>query len=78
MVKCEPGVKTFKFGGGEKLKSVAAYTVPSVLAGHELNIKTDVVESDLSLLLSLESMKKARVKLDVENDSAEILGSTVP
>ena len=68
----------FRFGGGEKLKSVASYTVPAVLAGHEVNIKTDVVESGIPLLLSLKSMKKARLKLDVENDSAEILGTMVP
>ena len=77
-VRCEPGAKTFKYGGDKKFKSVAAYILPTVLAGHEVNIKTDVVESDLPLLLSLESMKKAKVKLDVENDSAEILGTTVP
>ena len=27
------GYKTFKFGGGEKLKSVASYEIPAMLAG---------------------------------------------
>ena len=36
-----------------------------------------MVNSDIPLLLSLESMKKAKVKLDLENDSAEIFGNEV-
>ena len=35
------------------------------------------MHSDIPMLLSLESLKKARVKLDVENDEAEILGARV-
>ena len=43
-----------------------------------MTINIDVVDSDLPLPLSLSSMKRAKVKLDVENDSAETLGSTIP
>ena len=43
-------------------------------AGNEIIISVDVVHSDIPMLLSLESLKKARAKLDVENDETEILG----
>ena len=43
-----------------------------------MTIKTDVVTSDIPLLLSLETMKKAGVKLDLVNDSAEIFGKHIP
>ena len=73
----EEGKKMFKFGGGEKLKSKGSYTIPAVLAGQEVKIQTDVVDSDIPLLLSMDAMKRARMKLDLENDTAEILGVKV-
>ena len=36
-----------------------------------------MVHSDIPILLSLESLKKARVKLDVDNEEAEILSTRV-
>ena len=77
-VKSEPGTKWFKFGGGERLKSQRAYTIPAVLAGKKVLIKTDVVNSDIPLLLSMDAMKKAEVKLDMSNDMAEIFGVQLP
>ena len=72
-----PGEKTFKFGGGELLKSMGAYEIPVTLAGKKVTIAADVVESDIPLLLSAETMKAAKVKLNLEDDTAEILGSVV-
>ena len=72
-----PGRKLFKFGGGECLKSTKCLLLPCYLAGKEILINVDVVHSDIPMLLSLESLKKAKVKLDLENDEAEILGSKV-
>ena len=73
-VKEDPGAKVFKFGGGEKLQSLAALEIPAFLAGRDVMIRTDFVDSDIPLLLSVKSMKNAKVKLDLENDTAEILG----
>ncbi|ESO92681.1 hypothetical protein LOTGIDRAFT_175676 [Lottia gigantea] len=71
------GSKIFKFGGGTCLKSLAMYTIPATLAGHDVLIKTDVAESDIPLLLSRKAMKSAQVKLDLENDMAVIFGEEV-
>ena len=60
------GRKTFKFGGGGKrLRSLGLFLLPAHIAGRKVNIKTDVVASNLPLLLSKEAMKKAKVKLNL-------------
>ena len=72
-----PGTKLFKFGGGERLHSQASVIIPGTLAGKSILINTDVVKSDIPLLLSKNAMKKAKVKLDLENDTAEVMGTSV-
>lgn len=62
-VKHEAPYRVFKFGGGEKLKSQMNCTIPCRLGNRNVLIKTDVVESDIPLLLSLKALKTARVKL---------------
>jgi len=76
-VKCTAGQKVFKFGGGTCMKSKGEYSLPAVVAGKEVIIHTDVVESDIPLLLSRTAMKKAAIKLDLENDTANIMGQEV-
>ena len=51
--------------------------IPVTLVGKKVFIKTDVVDSGLPLLFSKPSMKKAGVKLDLENDTAIILGKSI-
>ena len=72
-----PSEKVFKFGAGEKQKSKETVSLPAFLAGHAVQINTDVVNSDIPLLLSKDAMKRAKVKLDLVNDVAEVLGETV-
>ena len=43
----------------------------------EVTLKTDVVGSDIPLLLSRTAMKRAGVKMDLENDSATIFGKDI-
>ena len=76
-VNKRPGLKTFRFGGGEVLKSKGVYEIPVTLAGNKVTIAADVVESDIPLLLSAETMRAAKIKLDLENDTAEIFGTVV-
>ena len=71
------GHKIFKFGGGESKKSLGVIEFPCELAGKEVFIKCNIVDCDLPLLLSKEAMKKACVKLDLENDKAEIFGKEI-
>ena len=73
----QDGTRMFKFGGGEFLKSIAQYDIPVYLGGKKVIIRTDVVPSDIPLLLSLNAMKKAKIKLDLEQDCATIFGKNV-
>jgi len=67
----------FKFGYGAVLQSKNIIKFPCVIAGTKCEIQTDVVSCDIPLVLSKDSMKKAKVKLDLENDYASIFGTDV-
>lgn len=73
----QTGHRVFKFGGGTKLRSEGEYELPVCIVGKNVTVKTDVVDSDIPLLLSRSAMKKAGVKMDLENDTAVILGEEV-
>ena len=71
------GVRVFGFGGGTRLKSIAKYKIPAYVVGRRVKIDTDVVESDIPLLLSKPAMAKADVEINFKNDSGKILGVAV-
>ena len=54
------------------MRSDGEFCLPAEIAGKEVRIKTDVVQSDIPLLLPQKSMKTAGVKMDLENDTATI------
>lgn len=76
-IKKTEGRRIFKFGGGTRLKSEGEYEIPARVAGKDVTIRTDVVKSDIPLLLSRIAMKTAGVKMNLEDDTAEILGKTM-
>ena len=76
-IRMNPSNKMFKFGAGGKVPSEGVCMIPGVLVGRPVLISTDVVKSDIPMLLSRQAMKKAGVKIDTSNDSAEIFGTTV-
>ena len=66
------GKNTLKSGGGEPLESKAEYNLSGIIAGKEVTIRTDVVHSDIPLLLSRGAMKTAGFKMNLENGTANI------
>lgn len=76
-VKMFPSNREFRFGGGERLVSTTLYHLPAVLAGKSVIIQTDCVSSDIPLLMSLKSMKKAGIDLHLSYDTATVFGKTV-
>ena len=73
----EKSSTSFKFGDSSVIKSLKRVIFPAVLAGQRCKIKTDVIDSDIPLLFGKPSMKKAKVKIDLENDCASVLGKHV-
>ena len=73
-IKVRQGKRNFRFGDGERLQSLHNVTLPCNIAGIEVDIITDVVKSDIPLLLSKAAMKRARTHLDFETDTVTMLG----
>ena len=73
----EEGTKCFKFGDGLKVKSLKKVTLPCVIAKMNVKIKSDVVDADIPLLLSKTAMKRARMTLNFNNDTAEMFGKRI-
>ncbi|CAF2215355.1 unnamed protein product [Rotaria magnacalcarata] len=73
-----PSKSVFKFGDGERLTSLKRMKLPSEISGVKIFIETDVIDSDIPLLLSRSAMKKANTKLDFTQDSAVMLGKVIP
>ena len=54
--------------------SEGQFMLPAQIAGKRVSISTEIVNSNIPLLLSKDAIKKARVKLNLESDAAEIMG----
>ena len=65
----------FKFGDGKIVTSEKCISIPCKIAGEQVNVVTDVVESEIPLLLSKESTKKAGTKKDFVKDKVIIFGN---
>ena len=62
------GETKFKFGDGETVGSLKSVIIPAQIGNSEIMIQTDVISSELPLLLSKDAMKKANTKIDFTND----------
>ena len=67
----------FKFGDGKIVASEKSVVIPCNIAGKNVSLKTDVVKSEIPLLLSKESMKAAESKIDFVNDRINIFGKDI-
>ena len=47
------------------------------LTGHKLMLITDVVRLDIPLLLSKSAMKSAKMHINLEDDTAEVMGHKI-
>ena len=77
LVKEYEGERTFKFGGGVRKKSLKKLCLPVYIAGMDLKVTTDVVDAEIPLLLSLQTMKKAKMIVNFAKDDVEIMGRKV-
>jgi transposase InsO family protein len=73
----QPSTSVYRFGDGRRMNAEKCMVLPCVLVGKNIRIKTDVVKSNIPLLLSRSSMKKAEMILDLNNDSAIVFNTKV-
>ena len=67
----------FRFGDGVDVLSSQEVLIPVLIGAKKVMIKTSVVDNEIPLLLSKSSMKKARLILDFNSDTANVLGQDV-
>ena len=75
LIKESKSENTFRFGKGDVVKSLKRVIIPANLGGRNVYITTDVVETDIPLLISRELMKKAEAVLDFNRDTITLFGA---
>ena len=70
--------KMYKFGGGEKRQSMAKVIFPCNIAGKNVKVTTEVVDTEFPLLFGNTAMKAARGVLYWTERQVRMLGSMIP
>ena len=63
---------SFRFGSGDVYKSLYKVKLPAMIGKKSVCITTDVVKSDIPMLLSRKSMKKANTKINFKDDTVNM------
>ena len=64
----ESGNKMFRFGDGRAIIAEEKKTIPIKLCGNEVNLQVHIVDNDVPLLLSSDTMKKMRLIINYDID----------
>ena len=65
---------TFRFGDSPPVSAIKKVLLPMNLAGKDVHLETEVVPSNVPLLLSKETMKKANARLNFDQDTINLFG----
>ena len=76
-VQIHPSNTVFRFGDGHEVVSREQHRIPAFIGKKKLFIETNVVDSEIPLLLSKAAMKKAGSKLDFCRNTVTMLGENV-
>ena len=76
-VKEKKSNTVFKFGDGKLFNSLKLVTIPAKIGSKYVDINTNVIDSELPLLLSKNAIKLAKVKIDFDNDIINIFGEDI-
>ena len=68
----------YRFGDGRKVTAIENVTFPANIGGENINIQADALNSDIPLLFSRSSMKKAEMKINFQNDTINAFGQNIP
>ena len=74
LFKCTSSWNCFKVGFRETQKFIYKATIPATIGDEDIFVETDVVISNISMLLSKASMKKADSQINFEDDSVRMFG----
>ena len=68
--------RKFRFGNGKVVDSMGEVELPIKIGNKKMKLRTDIVKSDIPLLISKEAMQKAGTILNFNNDTAQMFGET--
>ena len=72
-----PSEQKFTFGDGRSVTSKRKVTIPCWMGGERGRLTTDVVDSNIPLLLSRRSMKRSEMILDFKKDTVRVNGRDI-
>ena len=73
-----PSSRYFKFGDGEKYQSHICINFPGKLGNKNIRIEADIVDADIPLLFSKDSMKKAGMSVNFMTDTITFQRQELP
>ena len=76
-VSVEKSDSLFKFGNNKLIKSKRRVNIPCLIGNRNVTLACDVVDCQIPLLLSKESMKKANTQIDFKSDTVQMFGSSI-
>ena len=76
-IRCHRGTNIYRFGNGNLFTAIEKVGIPLALGKQHVMPNTDIIVSDIPLLLSRKSMKKNDMTLDFNNDNAVVFGESV-
>ena len=77
LITSSESTNIFRFGDGQQIQSMRQVCIPVKIGSMDVMLETDIIDRDIPLLLSRESMKKAGMTLYFEHDTAVIFGTPV-
>ena len=77
-IKKRSSCATFKFGNGRPVQSLKKVALPVTIENDKISQETDVVDTDIPLLLSKTTMKKPSTVTDFNKDTTMMFGKQQP
>ena len=74
---CSESKTPFKFGDGKTVYSNQLVKFPARIGSKDCSIEAEVVDCELPLLLSKDSLKRAKTVLDLNNDKVSMFGEKI-
>lgn len=73
-----PCSRKYRFGDGNEVHAIETVKVPVLFGKVEASLSIDVVPADIPLLLSVQSLKKGKAKINFLDNTMTILNQTIP
>ena len=77
-IHSEPSTSIFKFGDWRKVQSIMKVTIPAKINNTDVSIVTDLVNDNITFLLSKEPIKKANTQINFSSDSVFMFNTKQP